>query len=218
MTSFDAVLSSWSARPWLAAALLLSAGIYFGGWRALRRRDPIRWHAGRLSAFIGATATIYAALASPIETFAPLLLTVHMVQHMLLMIVVPIFVWLSAPLMPFLRGLPRETRRYWIAPLIRWPPLVRFGGALVHPATAWIVFVATTSLCHLRAPFELALAGAHGLFLQHTCFLAAGLIFWYPVIRPFPARPAWPQWLLVPYLLLADVQNTLLAAWLTFSD
>jgi hypothetical protein len=56
-------------------------------------------------------------------------------------------------------------------------------------------------------------------FVQHACFVAVGLIFWYPVILPFPARPAaWLQWVLVPYLLLADVQNTLLAAWLTFSD
>src|SRR5215467_8445887 len=170
MTSFDAVLSSWSARPWLAAALLLSAAIYFRGWRALGRRDPIRWHAGKLSAFIGAIATIYAALASPIETFAPLLLTVHMIQHMLLMIVVPIFVWLSAPLMPLVRGLPREIRRYWIAPLLRWPPLVRFARGLVHPAGAWIIFVATTWLWHLPAPYELALASDRWHFVQHACF------------------------------------------------
>src|SRR5262245_61140912 len=137
MTSFDAVLSSWSARPWLAAALLLSAAIYFRGWRALRRRDSVRWGTAKLAAFVGAQATIYVALASPIETFAPLLLTVHMIQHMLLMIAVPIFVWLSAPLMPFLRGLPSEIRRYWIAPLLRWHPLVKVARGLVHPACAW---------------------------------------------------------------------------------
>ena len=41
--------------------------------------------------------------------------------------------------------------------------------------------------------------------------------FGIPVVRPYPSRPRWPKWLLLPYLLLADVQNTLLAAWLTFS-
>src|SRR5262249_47027833 len=42
--------------------------------------------------------------------------------------------------------------------------------------------------------------------------------FWYPVVRPYPSRPAWSPWLLVPYLILADVQNTILSALLTFSD
>ena len=43
-------------------------------------------------------------------------------------------------------------------------------------------------------------------------------MFWYPVIRPYPSRPRWSPWLLIPYLILADVQNTLLSALLTFSD
>src|SRR5262249_51343103 len=54
--------------------------------------------------------------------------------------------------------------------------------------------------------------------IQHLFFLAAGLLFWYPVVRPFPARPGWSLWWLAPYLILADVQNTLLSAWFTFSD
>jgi len=219
MTSFDAALSSWSARPWLAAALVATAAIYYRGWRALRRRDPIRWHVGKFLAFAGAEATIYVALASPIETFAPLLLTVHMIQHMLLMMVAPILIWLSAPLMPFLRALPREIRRYWIAPILRWRPLATLARTVVHPASAWIIFADTTWLWHLAGPYELALADDGWHFVQHACFLAAGSLFWYPVILPFPARPsAWSRWVLVPYLLLADVQNTLLAAWLTFSD
>ena len=55
-------------------------------------------------------------------------------------------------------------------------------------------------------------------YLQHVCFLGTALLFWYPVIRPYPSRPSWSPWLLIPYLILADVQNTLLSAVLTFSD
>jgi ferredoxin len=42
-------------------------------------------------------------------------------------------------------------------------------------------------------------------------------VFWYPVVRPYPSRPRYSQWLLLPYLILADVQNTLLAAWFCFA-
>ncbi|MBV8481552.1 MAG: cytochrome c oxidase assembly protein, partial [Verrucomicrobia bacterium] len=37
-------------------------------------------------------------------------------------------------------------------------------------------------------------------------------------ILPWPSRPQWPEWAIIPYLLLADVQNTVLSAFLTFSD
>jgi len=43
-------------------------------------------------------------------------------------------------------------------------------------------------------------------------------LFWWPVILPWPARSAWPRWTMIPYLLLADLQNTILAAMLTLSD
>lgn len=37
-------------------------------------------------------------------------------------------------------------------------------------------------------------------------------------IVAWPARSPWPPWTLIPYLLLADLENTILAAILTFSD
>ena len=217
-TNLDAVFSSWPAQPWLAAILALAAAIYVRGWFSLRRRDPRRWNAWQPAAFLGGLFTIYLALASPIEAFAPLLLQVHMLQHLLLMMVAPPLLWLAAPMFPLLRGLPSEVRRYWIAPLFHWRPLRRIASVLTHPAAALMIFVTITWLWHLPSTYNTALADDTLHKLQHYCFLSAGLLFWYPVVRPYPARPRWSPWWLVPFLLLADVQNTLLSAWLTFSD
>ena len=71
---------------------------------------------------------------------------------------------------------------------------------------------------HVPAAYELALRSPGWHAFEHVCFIGAGLLFWYPVIRPYPSRPAWSLWLLFPYLILADLQNTVLAALLTFSD
>ena len=71
---------------------------------------------------------------------------------------------------------------------------------------------------HSPALYELALALPQWHYLQHVSFLVAGLLFWFPVIRPYPFRPSWPLWQLLPYLILADLSNTLLSALLTFSD
>ncbi|HVS35475.1 MAG TPA: cytochrome c oxidase assembly protein, partial [Gemmataceae bacterium] len=216
--TLDAFLCSWPFEPWLLVALILPAALYFRGWLRLRRGDPRRWAAGRLIAFLGGLATIYVALGSPIEPFADLLLTVHMVQHLLLLMAAPPLLWLGAPMMPLLRGMPRPIRICWIIPLFRSPFLRALFGRLTHPAAALVVFTAASLGWHVPALYDLALRSRGWHYLQHACFLGAGLLFWYPVVRPYPARPRWPSWLLFPYLILADLQNTVLCALLTFSD
>jgi cytochrome c oxidase assembly factor CtaG len=216
--TLDAFLRSWPFEPWLLVALLVSAAVYLRGWLLLRRRDPRRWNDGRPAAFLGGLAAIYLALASPIEPFSALLLQVHMVQHLLLMMAAPPLLWLGAPLFPMLRGLPRPIRVYWAAPLLSSPPLRQFFGRLTHPLKALVLFVATTWVWHVPPVYDLALRSSGWHYLEHACFLGTALLFWYPVVRPYPARPRWSAWLLLPYLILADLSNTALAALLTFSN
>jgi cytochrome c oxidase assembly factor CtaG/ferredoxin len=214
----DAFLRSWPWRPWLLVTLLVTAGIYLRGWIVLHRRDGQNWHFGRLAAFLGGLAATYLALASPIEPFAALLLYVHMLQHMLLMMVAAPLVLLAAPLVPWLRGLPRPVLVYWVAPLLSTKPLRRLVRRLTHPLAALPIFVATTWFWHLPPLYGLALRSNDWHYAQHLSFLAAALLFWYPVVRPVPSRPQWSLWLLLPYLLIADLSNTALSAVLTFSD
>jgi cytochrome c oxidase assembly factor CtaG len=216
--TLDAFLRSWPFDPWLIATLVLPAALYLGGWLVLHRRDPQRWHGGQLSAFLGGLAVLFLALASPIEPFAALLLQVHMAQHLLLMMLAPPLLWLGAPLFPLLRGLPQPIRVYWIVPLLRSWFLRRVCERLTHPVAALPLFAAAAWIWHVPAIYETALRSNGWHYLQHVCFLGAGLIFWYPVVRPYPNRPRWSMWLLVPYLLLADVQNTALSALLTFAN
>ena len=216
--TLDAFARSWPFDPWLTATLLLTAAIYLRGWRVLHRRDPRRWNLGRPAAFLGGLFAIFLALASPIEPFATLLLQVHMVQHLLLMMVAPPLIWLGAPLFPLVRGLPEPMRTYWVAPLLRSRPLQKIFTWLTHPFVAWPIYVGITWLWHTPRGYELALSNNNWHVFEHACFTASGLLFWYPVVRPYPSRPRWSKWLLVPYLLLADLQNTVLAAWLTFSS
>ncbi len=216
--TLDAFLRSWPFDPWLWCALLVMAGVYLRGWLALHRRDARRWHLGPLLAFFGGLAAVFAALGSPIEVFAQVLLQVHMIQHMLLMMLAPPLLWLGEPLSPLLLGLSRPLRMGWFVPLLRSPFLRQCFLRATHPFFALPVFVLTTWLWHIPAAYEAALSQQGWHYLQHACFLGSSLLFWYPIVRPFPSRPRWPIWWLIPYLLLADLQNTVLSALLTFSD
>jgi cytochrome c oxidase assembly factor CtaG/polyferredoxin len=216
--AFDAFLRSWPFEPWVLASLLLATGVYLRGWLALHRRDERRWPRSQPVVFGAGLAALFLALASPIEPFTSLLLQVHMLQHVLLMMIAPPLLWLGAPLFPFLLGLPRPILRYWVAPILRWHLIRQALEAVTHPVPAWLLFTSATWFWHLPPIYEVALASSGWHFLQHFCFLGTALLFWYPVIRPYPSRPSWSPWLLIPYLILADVQNTLLSAVLTFSD
>jgi len=69
------------------------------------------------------------------------------------------------------------------------------------------------TLCawHVPAAFDLALRAPGWHKVEHACFISAWLLFWWPVVRPFPSRPQWPLWSVPFYLLAADLLNTTLS-------
>ena len=213
-----AALQSCNFDPWIVVPLLITVGIYVRGWHELRQQMSDRFGAWRLVAFLGGLATILLAIASPLDAFAGLLLQAHMIQHMLLMMVAPPLILLGAPAIPMLRGLPPRLLKNGLGPFLAWPPLRRLGHFLANPLVCWIAFVAVTLTWHTPALYELALRSEFYHAVEHICFLGTALLFWWPVIQPWPSRPQWPRWAMIPYLLLADIQNTALSAFLIFYE
>src|SRR5262249_46270135 len=155
------------------------------GFAYWHQRDPARWPIGRLAAFLGAILCVFLALGSPIEPFSALLLEIHMAQHLLLMMLAAPLLWLSAPLFPLLRGLPEPIRVYWAAPLLRARFVRNVTTRLTHPFTALVIYCVVTWLWHVPVLYEVALESVAWHYVEHACFLAASLLFWYGVARPF---------------------------------
>ncbi|MGO9201002.1 MAG: cytochrome c oxidase assembly protein [Limisphaerales bacterium] len=214
----QAVLSSWSLDPKIALGVVASIVLYLRGWLILHRTSPTRFPAWRLFAFIGGLATLWMAIASPLDAFSGFLLSAHMVQHLLLLSVAPPLILLGSPLLPLLRGLPRAFARDGVGPFLVWPALRRVANAITLPLNCWIVMALTLCAWHVPAAFELALRSPAWHKVEHGCFFGAALLFWWPVVRPFPSRPQWPLWSVPVYLLAADLLNTALSAIFTFSD
>jgi cytochrome c oxidase assembly factor CtaG len=214
----QAIFSSWSFEPKIALGLAASLILYLRGWFILHRSSPRRFPLWRAMAFTGGLVTFWLAIASPLDAFSGLLLSAHMVQHLLLMSVAPPLILLGTPLLPLLRGLPRKFARDGVGPFLGWPDLRRAGHALTHPLNCWMVMAVTLCAWHVPAAFDLALRSPGWHKLEHACFFGASLLFWWPVVRPFPSRPHWPLWSVPLYLLAADLLNTALSAILTFSD
>jgi len=199
------------------AALLAAAGVYARGWWALSQRMPTRFGSGRLAAFLGGLAVIAVAVASPLDALAAGRLSAHMVQHQLLMMLAPPLLWLGAPIAPLLRGLPRPLRRL-VAAALASRVLRPTAHVIARPAFGWLSFTLAFWIWHAAPLYQLALRSHAWHHVEHACFVATAMLFWRPVIQAWPDRAPWPRWTMIPYLLLADLQNTILAAILTFSD
>ncbi len=214
----QAILTSWAIDPKLAVGLLLTAFLYLRGWRIVHRVTPSRFPRWRLFSFLAGLATLWFAIASPLDAFSGLLLSAHMVQHLMLMSVAPPLILLGSPLIPLLRGLPRRFAHDGIGPFLSWTWLQRVGHRLTHPLVGWLAMTVSLIAWHLPPAFELALRSPGWHRFEHACFFGAALLFWWPVVRPFPNRPHWPLWTMPVYLLAADLVNTALCAVLAFSE
>jgi cytochrome c oxidase assembly factor CtaG len=212
------ILQSWTFEPWIIIPLLLGGAIYLRGWCQLHRRLPQRFTVWRLIAFQSGLLALFLALASPLHGLAELLLQFHMVQHLLLMMVVPPLLCLGAPTLLLLHGLPRPILKYTLSHVFASTALQQLGRFLTHPIVCLIAFIVSTVGWHVPSLYEMALRSELWHEVQHVCFLSTGMLFWWPVVQPWPSQLRTPRWTMILYLLLADLQNTALSAFLIFSE
>ena len=216
-TTITDLFTRWDI-PWIVAfALGLMAMIYVRGWICIRRTRPEQFGVGRLAAFLGGIVALFIAVASPLDTFSESLLFMHMAQHYVLMSVAPPLIVLGAPVVPMLRGLPGWMIRRLLRPLFTTRAFPVVGRFLTQPRVAWIAMNATYIGWHIPHAYEFALSSESWHNFEHACFFFTNVMFWWPIIRPWPSHPLQSRWVLIPYLLLADVVNTGVSAFLCFS-
>lgn len=216
--AYQAIFAEWSLPVVLTGTLIAVALVYARGWIAIRRTRSDKFPAWRLGAFLLGLAVIWLAIASPMDGFADALLSAHMVEHLLLMSFAPPLLLLGYPVVPLLRGLPRGVTVRLLGPLIRSRMLRRFGHLLVVPLVAWLAMNLIFLGWHVPAAYDFALEHEHWHEFEHLCFLGTSILFWWPLIRPWPTRASYAGWLLLLYLVMADIVNTVLSAFLAFCD
>ena len=213
----QAILTSWSFPLGAALSLLATGAVYVLGYSKIRLTRPHLFPAWRLYCFLAGLGALWIALASPLDTLNEYLLSAHMAQHLMLMSVVPPLLLLGAPAVPLLRGLPRGLVRDGLGPLFRSHLLRQAIRTVTHPVFAWVALNIVFVAWHIPQAYELALRSPPWHSVEHAGFLITSLLFWFPVIQPWPSVSRGSRWLLLPYLLTADLVNTALSAFLVFS-
>ena len=210
------ILAAWSFPVWPAIGLVIAGALYLRGWRGLQRTRARELPVWRAVCFFAGLLAVWIALASPIDALDDFLLSAHMLQHFILMSIAPPLLVLGAPLVPMLRGLPRWIVRA-LRPAFASRALHKVAHALAHPAVAWLVMNVSYLGWHVPQAFELTLRSEAWHNTEHMCFLFTSIAFWWVIVEPWPTRRRWSRWMVIPYLLTADVVNTILSAVLAFS-
>jgi putative membrane protein len=202
--------------PLFTLALTVVALVYSRGWYRLQKAFPKALPGWRVVAFMGGLISTWAAAGSPVATLDHHMLTAHMAQHLLLMTVAAPLILLGAPAIVLLHGLPQHLLLSIQGPFLRSPLVQWFGRIVTHPVFCWLAATAAVIGWHVPSLFELTMQSGAWHEVELLCFLAAGLLFWWPVVQPWPSLARWPEWGIPLYLFVATLPCDALSAFLTF--
>ena len=191
--------ASWTFSPGAIVLLLAATAAYVIRWR--RSGASV----GRLLLFLAGIVSIAAAILSPLDRLAEQLLSMHMVQHLLLLDLAPILIILG-----FTKVLLRPATK-------RLMPIEKAAGFLAHPAFAVALYAGAMWIWHIPALYDAALENSGLHVFEHLVMSAAGGLYWWHVLSPI--RPRIPLQGLsgAAYMLSTKVLLGLLGVVLTFA-
>jgi cytochrome c oxidase assembly factor CtaG len=203
-----------SESIWVSSALIFAAFLYLRGWLGVRR-DRGNVEAWRAASFVSGLLFVWIATASPLAAFDNDMLTAHMVQHLLLMTLAPPLILLGMPRKPLAHGL---LQRFLQAIGLRSESMQRLANVVTHPALCWCAAAGTLVLWHIPSVFMFGLRSQVWHGAEQASFLAAGLLFWSPVVLPLSNSWNWPESSMLLYLFLATLPCDILSGFLVFCD
>ncbi len=200
---FEIHVSVLVGTVYLAAAYLFAIGPARKkyGWRV----DPVSpW---RQASYLGAVALIFFSLNGPLHTYSDeYLFSAHMVQHMLLMLIMPPFLIMGLP--PWL-----------IRKAMQKPGVKRAASFLTNPVVAYLAYNLTFIGWHIPQMYNWALVDHDMHILQHLMMMSVAVMMWWPVVNPVPELERIPTGpLLMMYVFAFGIPTTVVSAFITLSD
>ena len=197
--TLSSVLSEWGLDPFLFVVTVWIVGLYVVGVLVLRRRGD-HWPVGRTLAFVGVgMGTFYVATSSGLAAYDTTLVSVHMVQHMLLSMVVPLFLALGAPVTLALRTLPVRPRPWLLTALHS-----RVAKVLAFPPLTFLLYVVSPWALYFSGWYGASLHSEFVHEMMHLHLVTVGALFFWPLmgVDPIPGKVGYPFRVLLVVLTL----------------
>lgn len=204
--------NEWSLTPDIVIATILAAGIYIAG---MARRPAAARRPWRDTEYLAGVGAVFIALATPLDHMAEHLFAMHQIQHLLLRMLAPMLIALSAPQAMLISGLPAPLRRAALAPFAGSRGIRAIFGFLMKPVSVTILFVASLAVWQYPPYHDAALLNDGIHYAMHVTMLAAGLMFFWRIFdtRPAPAGTGYGVRLMM--LMAAILPHIALGAYTT---
>jgi putative membrane protein len=199
----------WVLDPRVAIMVAAITGLYLAAVGPLNRRRPgvenrpvsssqIQW-------FLLGSLVLLVALGPPIDDWSHFFfVSVHMLQHLLLMFVV-IPCWI--------KGVPS----WMYAPIVRRASLRWLLFWLPRAVPAFLIVTVIMALWHLPPFYDATLENEALHTFQHLCFLVAGFLFYWPLMSTVPETPQLSPPLKCLYLFLNTIPAGIIGASITYA-
>ena len=189
--------SEWMFAPVVSTGLAVALVLYlYGMWR-VRREHPARpWPWLRAAAFFAGLAVVAIATQSSVGAYDDALFSVHMVQHLLLIMVAPPLLIAGRPIMLLLHASSNPLHT-WTKAVIR----SRVVTALTCPPVAAVIYAVVIVGTHLTGFMNVALRHESVHQLEHAVYLVAGYLYFLPLLGSEPIR--WKMSFPTRFLMLA---------------
>lgn len=183
------IVTEWGIDPYLTVLSVWVAGAYlFAVWLLRSRGDS--WPVGRTISFVVVgMGTFYVVTSSGLAAYDTALLSVHMVQHMVLSMFVPLALALGAPVTLALRVLPQRPRKVLLSVLHS-----RVVKVLSFPPLTFALFVLSPWALYFTSWYDASLSSTYVHEMMHIHLVAVGSLFLWPLVGvdPVPGRVSYP--------------------------
>jgi putative membrane protein len=167
----------WTYEPSVIVGVAAISLAYVLGWRRARRPgQPHPPGVGHLAMFATSMLCVLTALVSPVDALSTDFLVVHMIQHLLLLDLMPILLILSLT-----KGILRPVTR-------KVTTIERRLGPIGHPVFGLFAYLAAMYFWHIPHFYDQALVHPMVHVLEHACFCTAGFIYWWHLLSPIRGR------------------------------
>jgi putative copper resistance protein D len=193
------VFTEWSIDPIPFVVTVWAVGLYLLGVQVMRRRGD-HWPIGRTVAFVVlGMGSFVLATSSGLSTYDTTLLSVHMVQHMILSMLVPLSLALGAPVTLALRTLPRAPKRWLLVALHS-----RVAKVLAFAPLTFTLYVLSPWALYFTSWYDASLHHEFVHEMMHVHLVLVGALFFWPIvgIDPVPGRVSYPFRVLLVVLTL----------------
>jgi cytochrome c oxidase assembly factor CtaG len=192
------VFTAWELAPVLALLTLGAVFLYAMALNTLHARGD-RWPAGRTLAFAAGIGAFVLATQSGLAAYDTTLLSAHMAQHMILSMIVPLAIALSAPVTLALRTLPSRPRRWLLAVLHS-----RVAKVLTFPPLTLVLYIVSPWALYFSGWYDASLQSSFVHEAMHVHLVVVGCLFFWPLvgIDPVPGRVGYPFRMLLVLLTL----------------